>query len=192
MNSHEVFIHIHQGCLAGTGAIVRLPQCQWSKPDGFWKISQCITTTKHNKAKTVRIFLGIYCSTWRATVSTMATWSALPWLCWNFLPPSKAELMFSATAAYCCDEQLWHQSIGPEMSCSTPQMPCLGIQFLSPSEGFFQHPLLHWRFCSISEHVQVVEKLRHWWQKVTDGLIWNIWYGYSSRTPQSRVSSDAS
>ena len=28
MNSYEVFIHIHQGCFAGTGAIVRLPQCQ--------------------------------------------------------------------------------------------------------------------------------------------------------------------
>ena len=28
MNSHEVFTHIHQGCFAGTGAIVRLPQCQ--------------------------------------------------------------------------------------------------------------------------------------------------------------------
>ena len=55
MNSHEVFIHIHQGCFAGTGAIVRLPQCQWSKPDGYWKISQCITTTKHSKAKTVCI-----------------------------------------------------------------------------------------------------------------------------------------
>ena len=63
MNSHEVFIHIHQGCFAGTGAIVRLPQCQWSKPDGYGKISQCITTTKHSKAKTVCIFLGIYCTT---------------------------------------------------------------------------------------------------------------------------------
>ena len=62
MNSHEVFIHIHQGCFVGTGAIVRLPQCQWSKPDGYGKISQCITTTKHSKAKTVCIFLGIY---WR-------------------------------------------------------------------------------------------------------------------------------
>ena len=62
MNSHEVFIHIHQGCFAGTGAIVRLPQCQWSKPDGYGKISQCLTTTKHSKAKTVCIFLGIYCS----------------------------------------------------------------------------------------------------------------------------------
>ena len=61
-NSHEVFIHFHQGCFAGTGAIVRLPQCQWSKPDGYGKISQCITTTKHSKAKTVCIFLGIYCS----------------------------------------------------------------------------------------------------------------------------------
>ena len=62
MNSHEVFIHIHPGCFAGTGAIVRLPQCQWSKPDGYGKISQCITTTKHSKAKTVCIFLGIYCN----------------------------------------------------------------------------------------------------------------------------------
>ena len=61
MNSHEVFIHMHQGCFAGTGAIVRLPQCQWSKPDGYGKISQCLTTTKHSKAKTVCIFLGIYC-----------------------------------------------------------------------------------------------------------------------------------
>ena len=62
MNSHEVFIHIHQGCFAGTGAIVRLPQCQWSKPDRYGKISQCITTTKHSKAKTVCIFLRIYCN----------------------------------------------------------------------------------------------------------------------------------
>ena len=61
MNSHEVFIHIHQGCFAGTGAIVRLPQCQWSKPAGYGKISQYITITKHSKAKTVCIFLGIYC-----------------------------------------------------------------------------------------------------------------------------------
>ena len=62
MTSHEVFIHIHQGCFAGTGAIVRLPQCQWSKPDGYGKISQCITTTKHSKAKTVCTFRGIYCA----------------------------------------------------------------------------------------------------------------------------------
>ena len=62
MISHEVFIHISQGCFAGTGAIVRLPQCQRSKPDGYGKISQCMTTTKHSKAKTVCIFLGIYCT----------------------------------------------------------------------------------------------------------------------------------
>ena len=62
MNSHEVFIHIHQGCFAGTVAIVILPQCQWSNPDGYGEISQCITTTEHSKAKTVCIFLGIYCT----------------------------------------------------------------------------------------------------------------------------------
>ena len=72
MNSHETFIHIHQGCFAGTGAIVRLPQCQWSKPDGYGKISQCITTTKHSKAKTVCIFLGIYCI-WRGHIIPI-TW----------------------------------------------------------------------------------------------------------------------
>ena len=67
MNSHEVFIHIHQGCFTGTGTIVRLPQCQWSKPDGYGKICQCITTTKHSKAKTVCIFLGIYCMSWKVS-----------------------------------------------------------------------------------------------------------------------------
>ena len=88
MNSHEVFIHIHQGCFAGTGAIVRLPQCQWSKPDGYGKISQCITTTKHSKAKTVCIFLGIYCT---ITVSPLWISGKLGWLfplllrslCWS-------------------------------------------------------------------------------------------------------------
>ena len=68
MNSHEVFIHIHQGCFAGTGAIVRLPQCQWSKPDGYGKISQCITTTKQ---KTCAYFLGY--TVWQhSTASTLA------------------------------------------------------------------------------------------------------------------------
>ena len=62
MNSHEVLIHIHQGCFGGTGAIVRLPQCQWSKADRYGETSQCITTTKHSKAVTVCIFLGIYCN----------------------------------------------------------------------------------------------------------------------------------
>ena len=69
MNLHEVFVHIHQGCFAGTGAIVRLPQCQWSKPGGYGKISPCITTTKHSKAKTVCIFLGIYCNSPKNMIS---------------------------------------------------------------------------------------------------------------------------
>ena len=58
MNSHEVFIHIHQGCFAGTGAIVRLPQCQWSKPDGYGKISQCIPQQSTAKQKPCAYFLG--------------------------------------------------------------------------------------------------------------------------------------
>ena len=81
-NSHEVFIHIHQGCFAGTGAIVRLPQCQRSKPDGYGKISQCITTTKHSKAKTVCIFLGIYCSiepVWRLWIHAVYHCDPLYW-----------------------------------------------------------------------------------------------------------------
>ena len=77
MASHEVFIHIHQGCIAGTGAIVRLPQCQWSKPDGYGKISQFITTTKHSKAWTVCIFLGIYCRTAKLRVAVQQAWVAL-------------------------------------------------------------------------------------------------------------------
>ena len=78
--SHEVLIHIHQGCFAGTGAIVRLPQCQWSKPGGYGKISQCITTTKHSKAKTVFRFLGIYC--------TYKIWAPY--------------------ASSCCDRNIWY------------------------------------------------------------------------------------
>ena len=74
MNSHEVFIHIHQDCFAGTGAIVRLPQCQWSKPDGYGQISQCITTTKQ---KPCAYFLG-YTVVWndKYTVQIYATVSA--------------------------------------------------------------------------------------------------------------------
>ena len=92
MNSHEVFIHIHQGCFAGTGAIVILPQCQWSKPDGYGKISQCITTTKHSKARTVCIFLGIYCIYPYFPVHTYLQWQLnliavelTAWMC-NYIP----------------------------------------------------------------------------------------------------------
>ena len=52
MNSHEVFIHTHRGCFAGTGAIVRLPQCQWSKPDGYGKNQSMYN---HNKAQQSKI-----------------------------------------------------------------------------------------------------------------------------------------
>ena len=103
MNSHEVFIHIHQGCFAGTGAIVRLPQCQWSNPDGYGKISQCITTTKHSKAKTVCIFLGIYC-----IFSTMPrpnrhwSWDRLIKMADSRFAPSQWE-----TALLCNDVSHW-------------------------------------------------------------------------------------
>ena len=89
MNSHEVYIHIHQGCFAGTGAIVRLPQCHWSKPDGYGKTSQCITTTKHSKAKTVCIFLGIYCNT-RYTV----TGKIEKWCYCRYVMSSQPPIMF--------------------------------------------------------------------------------------------------
>ena len=81
MKSHEVFIHIHQGCFAGTGAIVRLPQCQWSKPDGYGEISQCIPTTKHSKAKAVCIFLGIYCNC--DIIKQPQIWTKWPWF-WRY------------------------------------------------------------------------------------------------------------
>ena len=96
MNSHEVFIHIHQGCFAGTGAIVRLPQCQWSKSDGYGKISQCITTTKHSKAVTVCIFLGLYCTSycivsitkWFVVIRLIRRFPGCLWVswwnCWGF------------------------------------------------------------------------------------------------------------
>ena len=34
VDSRQVFAHILQGCFTGTGAI-RLPQCQWSNPEGY-------------------------------------------------------------------------------------------------------------------------------------------------------------
>ena len=93
MNSHEVFIHIHQGYFAGTGAIVRLPQCQWSKPDGYGKISQCITTTKHSKAKTVCIFLGIYCKSsleFNSCTKICLAWMPAKWL-WSEVDRNRKE-----------------------------------------------------------------------------------------------------
>ena len=100
MNSHEVFIHIHQGCFAGTGAIVRLPQCQWSKPDGYGKISQCITTTKHSKAKTVCIFLGIYCiwHLWHDCTMSIINMSAYKLLGCTYISHQESFFKFLKTA----------------------------------------------------------------------------------------------
>ena len=92
LNSHEVFIHIHQGCFAGTGAIVRLPQCQWSKPDGYEKISQWITTTKHSKAKTVCIFLGIYCICARSTLEGLYCLMHKQYVCYSYAIIFKLEV----------------------------------------------------------------------------------------------------
>ena len=33
--------HIHQGCFIGAGAVVWLPQCQWSNPESMAKIDRC-------------------------------------------------------------------------------------------------------------------------------------------------------
>ena len=78
-----------------------LPQCQWSKPDGYGKISQCITTTKHSKAKTVCIFLGIYCicATVHKTGHTMdMLWENFQWI----LPHYMKSIIFQSTVSDVC------------------------------------------------------------------------------------------
>ena len=111
MNSHEIFIHIHQGCFAGTGAIVRLPQCQWSKPDGYGKISQCITTTKHSKAKTVCIFLGIYCIT--LSVPSTALLIRID---------KKSDCIFA-------DIDIWNNQVRTIFTAELYLMPCHNLRF---------------------------------------------------------------
>ena len=39
------FIHILQGYLTGTGAIIWLPQCQWSNPDRYLRFTNIIDQT---------------------------------------------------------------------------------------------------------------------------------------------------
>ena len=51
VDSHDWFTHILQVYLTGTGAIVRLPRCQWSNrtsvtPKDMFKICRWLTTTK--------------------------------------------------------------------------------------------------------------------------------------------------
>ena len=61
MNSHEVFILIHQGCVAGTGAIVRLPQCR----SPAWWIWEDQSMYNHGRARRgrsrVRVSWDILC-----------------------------------------------------------------------------------------------------------------------------------
>ena len=112
MNSHEVFIHIHQGCFAGTGAIVRLPQCQWSNPDGYGKISQCITTTKHSKAKTVRIFLGIYCTIYTAIhVITCEPWAYMVLIRVDYSRPAKLSWRGLLSIYHAAVQLPWHYKL---------------------------------------------------------------------------------
>ena len=116
MNSHEVIIHIHQSCFAGTGAIVRLPQYQWSKPDGNGKISQCITTTKHRKAKIVCIFLGIYGMTYSfqwyrhlSCLKHLQSWlAAITWFIYTRSIITLANLTLSANG---CRTRYFDQTI---------------------------------------------------------------------------------
>ena len=44
-DSHDVFTHILQGCFTGSGAIIWLPQCQWSNPEDMGKIDPKQDTT---------------------------------------------------------------------------------------------------------------------------------------------------
>ena len=118
MNSHEVFIHIHKGCFAGTGAIVRLPQCQWSKPDGYGKISQCITTTKHSKAKPCAYFLG-YTVFRDHTFGT----SFFTWL--NFIPGSISNYI--------------HYQMCHEISQSFPKIQCADVEICELICCFIPH-----------------------------------------------------
>ena len=60
------FNHILQGCFTGTGAILWLPRCQWSNPDGYGQTDRmksirtyAINHTKHSR--TVCIFHDTYC-----------------------------------------------------------------------------------------------------------------------------------
>ena len=61
MNSHEVFILIHQGCVAGTGAVVRLPQCR----SPAWWIWEDQSMYNHGRAQRgrsrVRVSWDILC-----------------------------------------------------------------------------------------------------------------------------------
>ena len=66
-DSSNQFTHILQCYITGTGAILRLPQCQWSNPEGYRQTGRCPTTTKYDKAQSDfvtwwRHEMGTFCS----------------------------------------------------------------------------------------------------------------------------------
>ena len=46
------------GCITGTGAIIWLPQCPWSNPEGYRKINLYQSTAKHNQMRALCIIIG--------------------------------------------------------------------------------------------------------------------------------------
>ena len=52
---HGLSTHILQGYFTGTGAIIWLPQCQWSNPEGYGYNRPVKTPVEHNNGRTVVI-----------------------------------------------------------------------------------------------------------------------------------------
>ena len=82
----DLFTHILQGCITDTGALLWLPQCQWSNPELYGKIILYLSTTKHNKRRVVCIILGMFSLCDKLIVCySVQQWStqrtAVPW--WN-------------------------------------------------------------------------------------------------------------
>ena len=67
-NSCDLYPHTLQGCFTGTGAILWLPQCQWSNPERYI-LNQ--TIPNHNQEKNMRIIVQNYCTSpisWRCCI----------------------------------------------------------------------------------------------------------------------------
>ena len=60
VDSCDLCNHILQGCFTGTGAIMWLPQCQWSNPEGYGWNQLLQNFSKHNKVWNMCIFHGKY------------------------------------------------------------------------------------------------------------------------------------
>ena len=59
LSIHLMTYHIIQGSFTATGAIIRLPQCQWSNPEGYGLKS---TDIQPKQGTTMCIILRIYCT----------------------------------------------------------------------------------------------------------------------------------